>query len=216
MLLDSSGLIVGHPNKDLALKQIAELSPDLSAATFQQWGRENNELHAATLDGRDVVLVGSGMGKVNAALAVYEAVREQRPDFVLNVGTAGSATQAVGSILACGRFLDRDMEKVKEFGVPYWYDFSADLVRIDLCRWVDYSHVCNTGDSFVTEVIAQADVVDMENFAVAAVCQREGIPLLSVKYITDRIGENLVQDWEDKLHEANVGLQAFFDRWSAA
>ncbi|MDX7698449.1 methyl-accepting chemotaxis protein [Aeromonas dhakensis] len=56
MLLDSSGLIVGHPNKELALKQIGELSPDLSATTFQQWGRENNELHAATLDGRDVLL----------------------------------------------------------------------------------------------------------------------------------------------------------------
>ncbi|MFB2832498.1 methyl-accepting chemotaxis protein [Aeromonas jandaei] len=56
MLLDSSGLIVGHPNKELALKQIGELSPELSAATFQQWGRENNELHAATLDGRDVLL----------------------------------------------------------------------------------------------------------------------------------------------------------------
>ncbi|WP_323064037.1 methyl-accepting chemotaxis protein [Aeromonas jandaei] len=56
MLLDSSGLIVGHPNKELALKQIGELSPDLSAATFQQWGHENNELHAATLDGRDVLL----------------------------------------------------------------------------------------------------------------------------------------------------------------
>ncbi|WP_421212412.1 methyl-accepting chemotaxis protein [Aeromonas sp. 600479] len=56
MLLDSSGLIVGHPNKELALKPIAELAPGLSAATFQQWGRENNELHAATLDGRDVLL----------------------------------------------------------------------------------------------------------------------------------------------------------------
>ncbi|WP_421260346.1 methyl-accepting chemotaxis protein [Aeromonas sp. 600774] len=56
MLLDSSGLIVGHPQKDLALKPIAELAPGLSAATFQQWGRENSELHAAILDGRDVLL----------------------------------------------------------------------------------------------------------------------------------------------------------------
>lgn len=157
----------------------------------------------------------TGIGKVNAALAVSAAVREQRPDWVLNVGTAGSATQTVGSILACGRFLDRDMEKVKEFGVPYWHDFSADLAGIAMLNGLDYSHVCNTGDTFVTQVIAQADVVDMENFAVAAVCQREGIPLLSVKYITDRIGENSVQDWEDKLHEANVGLQTFFDRWSS-
>ena len=53
---------------------------------------------------------------------------------------------------------------------------------------LDYSHVCNTGDTFVTQVIAPADVVDMENFAVAKVCQREGIPLLSVKYIPGRIG----------------------------
>ena len=80
---------------------------------------------------------------------------------------------------------------------------------------LEWPHICNTGDRFVTEVMAQADVVDMENFAVAAVCHREGIPLLSVKYITDRIGENSVQDWADQLHEANLGLQAFFDRWSA-
>ncbi len=157
----------------------------------------------------------TGIGKVNAALSVYAAVREQRPDWILNIGTAGSATHAVGSILACGRFLDRDMAQVKEFGVPYWYDFSAELAQIALCRSLDYAHVCNTGDSFVTEVIAQADVVDMENFAVAAVCAREGIPLLSVKYITDRIGENSVQDWADQLHQANVSLQAYFDRWAA-
>lgn len=158
----------------------------------------------------------TGIGKVNAALAVYDAVSQQRPDWVLNVGTAGSVTQAVGSILTCGRFLDRDMEKVKEFGVPYWHDFSTQLAQIPLLAHLDCSAVCNTGDSFVTEVIAQADVVDMENFAVAAVCQRIGIPLLSVKYITDRIGENSVQDWADKLHDANVGLQAFFDRWAAS
>ena len=133
----------------------------------------------------------TGIGKVNAALAVCEAVRDAQLDLVLNVGTAGSVTHAVGSIVACGRFIDRDMMQLKEFGVPY------------------------TGDTFVTQVIEQADVVDMENFAVAEVCRRAGIPLVSVKYITDRIGENSVQHWEEKLHEANIGLQAFFDGWSA-
>ncbi|ABK39020.1 methyl-accepting chemotaxis protein [Aeromonas hydrophila] len=70
MLLDSSGLIVGHPNKELALKQIGELSPDLSAATFQQWGRENNELHAATLDGRDVLLAVQPVAGTDWLLAI--------------------------------------------------------------------------------------------------------------------------------------------------
>lgn len=157
----------------------------------------------------------TGIGKVNAALAVYAAVLAERPDCVLNVGTAGSVTHAVGSLLACGRFFDRDMAQLKEFGIPYRYDFAAELASVPLFAGMDFSHVCNTGDSFVTQPIEQADVVDMENFAVAEVCRRAGIPLLSVKYITDRIGENSVQHWEDKLHEANEGLQGYFDRWSA-
>ncbi|HAU4893155.1 MULTISPECIES: methyl-accepting chemotaxis protein [Aeromonas] len=78
MLLDSSGLIVGHPNKELALKQIAELSPDLSAATFQQWGRENNELHAATLNGRDVLLAVQPVAGTDwlLAMVMYRDVLE--------------------------------------------------------------------------------------------------------------------------------------------
>ncbi|CAD7493297.1 methyl-accepting chemotaxis protein [Aeromonas dhakensis] len=78
MLLDSSGLIVGHPNKELALKQIAELSPELSAATFQQWGRENNELHAATLDGRDVLLAVQPVAGTDwlLAMVMYRDVLE--------------------------------------------------------------------------------------------------------------------------------------------
>ncbi|CAJ1773448.1 Methyl-accepting chemotaxis protein McpA [Aeromonas dhakensis] len=78
MLLDSSGLIVGHPNKELALKQIAEFSPDLSAATFQQWGRENNELHAATLDGRDVLLAVQPVAGTDwlLAMVMYRDVLE--------------------------------------------------------------------------------------------------------------------------------------------
>ncbi|CAD7559844.1 methyl-accepting chemotaxis protein [Aeromonas hydrophila] len=78
MLLDSSGLIVGHPNKELALKQIGELSPDLSAATFQQWGRENNELHAASLDGRDVLLAVQPVAGTDwlLAMVMYRDVLE--------------------------------------------------------------------------------------------------------------------------------------------
>ncbi|WP_421158585.1 methyl-accepting chemotaxis protein [Aeromonas dhakensis] len=78
MLLDSSGLIVGHPNKELALKQIGELSPDLSAATFQQWGLENNELHAATLDGRDVLLAVQPVAGTDwlLAMVMYRDVLE--------------------------------------------------------------------------------------------------------------------------------------------
>ncbi|EKP0262243.1 methyl-accepting chemotaxis protein [Aeromonas sobria] len=78
MLLDSSGLIVGHPQKDLTLKSIAELAPGLSAATFQQWGRENSQLHAATIDGRDVLLAVQPVAGTDwlLAMVMYRDVLE--------------------------------------------------------------------------------------------------------------------------------------------
>lgn len=159
----------------------------------------------------------TGIGKVNALLAVADAVAHERPDVVLNVGTAGSSHHAVGSILLCSRFYDRDMARVKEFGVAYQHDFFTEVCALPMCApfaQSDMAHTCNTGDSFVTEFIEHADVVDMENFAVAALCQRRGIPLVSVKYITDKIGENSVKHWEDKLHDASLGLQGFFNQWA--
>ena len=159
----------------------------------------------------------TGIGKVNAVLAVSEAIAQHRPDVVLNVGTAGSTHHAVDSILVCSRFYDRDMARVKEFGVDYQHDFFESIRDLPICRhFAEHAiaHTCNTGDSFVTEWIEHADVVDMENFAVAVLCQRKGIPLFSVKYITDTIGENSVKHWEDKLRDANLGLQEFFKQWA--
>ncbi|MGY3868975.1 methyl-accepting chemotaxis protein [Aeromonas crassostreae] len=78
MLLDSSGLIVGHPNKDLALKPVAELAPGLSAATFRQWGESSNQLHGATIDGREVLMSVQGVPGTDwlLAMVMYKEVLE--------------------------------------------------------------------------------------------------------------------------------------------
>ncbi|MGL5285195.1 MAG: methyl-accepting chemotaxis protein, partial [Aeromonas sp.] len=55
MLLDRSGLIVGHPQKDLALKQVNELSPELSASVLQQWAQDS-VLHSVNVGGRQALL----------------------------------------------------------------------------------------------------------------------------------------------------------------
>ena len=166
---------------------------------------------AIRFDGCTITYCQTGIGKVNAALAVYEALMQQHPDVVINVGTAGSVRHEVDSILLCSRFVDRDMEKCKDFGVDYAHDFHLQVSKIELFSLWDAKYTCNTGDSFVTQAIDNADAFDMENFAVAALCKRKSIPFISVKYITDKIGENSVKHWEDKLDDANAGLQAFFD-----
>ena len=54
----------------------------------------------------------------------------------------------------------------------------------------------------------------MEAYAQAQVCQIKSIPFISVKYITDRIGENSIKHWEDKLADARVGLSNFLNNRS--
>jgi adenosylhomocysteine nucleosidase len=50
----------------------------------------------------------------------------------------------------------------------------------------------------------------MEAFAQAYVCKELGVPFLSIKYITDIIGENSVEHWENKLADARKALSEWF------
>jgi adenosylhomocysteine nucleosidase len=162
-----------------------------------------------------VIYCETGIGKVNAILSVVDAVEAHHPDLIVNIGTAGSVDREVDSIVICDTFVDRDMKKCKEFGVTYHLDFKEELKQIAFIQDWNTSNTCNTGDSFVTRVIDEADAFDMENFAVAALCKRRGIPFVSVKYITDKIGENSVKHWADKLEDAKMGLQRFCDSFIA-
>ena len=74
--------------------------------------------------------------------------------------------------------------------------------------------IVNTGDDFVTDgTNVVGDVIDMEAFAQAMVCGEEGIPFMAVKYITDKIGENSIKIWSDKLEEAKIALQAYVSKY---
>ncbi|MGE6164007.1 methyl-accepting chemotaxis protein [Aeromonas rivipollensis] len=77
MLLDSSGLIVGHPQKELALKQVVELAPGLTGTTLEGWSRDG-ELHVATIAGREVLLSVQGVPGTDwlLAMVMYKDVLE--------------------------------------------------------------------------------------------------------------------------------------------
>ncbi|MFM5880009.1 methyl-accepting chemotaxis protein [Aeromonas sanarellii] len=77
MLLDRAGLIVGHPNKELALKQVAELDPGLTGAALDAWSRDG-ELHGANLNGREVLLSVQGVPGTDwlLAMVMYKDVLE--------------------------------------------------------------------------------------------------------------------------------------------
>lgn len=160
---------------------------------------------------QDVVFVKTGVGKVQAAMNLMRAIYEFCPDAILNVGTAGTIRHNVGDVFVCRNFIDRDLEKVALPGIGsrISFDNKIGISKIDGC---DDMCWCNTGDSFVTDICdIEGDVVDMEAYAEAEVCKSMNIPFVSVKYVTDVIGQNSVEDWASKLSDARTGLRRFFE-----
>lgn len=177
---------------------------------------EFTELKFPGLIGEEEVHVGylrTGIGKVKSAYYLTEVINQGQPDLVINVGTAGSIDRQVGDILVCRRFIDRDMEKLANLGVDYEIDSSDLLAEKGYCMHWAREGVCNTGDTFLTELSdVKGDVVDMEAFAQAFVCRAKKVPFIAVKYVTNIIGQNSVKHWEDKLADARRELGEFFEK----
>lgn len=161
----------------------------------------------------EVAYVETGVAKARAALRLMHAVCEFHPDMVINFGTSGTVNHEVGDIIICNRFVDRDLRNV-HFG-----DVISEIVFEDINMSellgketnAISSGTVNTGDSFVTEVADfEGDCIDMEAFAEADVCREMNIPFVSVKYITDVVGKNSVEAWQDKLADAREALTEFF------
>ena len=164
---------------------------------------EFTELKFPGLIGEEEVHIGyirTGVGKVKSAYYVSEVLNQAKPDLVINVGTAGS--------IDC---------QVADMGLEYEIDSSALLAEKGYCMHWAGEGICNTGDTFLTELSdVKGDVVDMEAFAQAFVCRAKNVPFIAVKYVTDIIGQNSVKHWEDKLADARKGLGEFFEQIGGA
>jgi len=166
------------------------------------------------IPGCSVTFCCTGIGKVSTAINTFEALLLEKPDLVLNVGTSGTLKHRVGDIVICSTFIDRDLEKIAEFGVNYQLDFTEEVRSKRILNEFTFEKVVSTGDTFQTDeatVGVQADVFDMEAYAGAQVCKKLGVPYLSVKYVTDVIGQNSIKHWEEKLQDARESLACFLN-----
>lgn len=174
------------------------------------------ELNFPGMMGEEEVQVGylrTGIGKVKSTFYLTEAINRAQPDLVVNMGTAGTVRHQVGDVFVCRCFVDRDMQKLSALGVECEIDSSELLAQRGYCLDWQGEGVCNTGDSFLTELSdVSGDVVDMEAYAQALVCRAKNVPFIAVKYVTDVIGQNSVKHWEEKLADARKGLGEFFEQ----
>jgi adenosylhomocysteine nucleosidase len=148
-----------------------------------------------------VEVIYSGAGKVNASSAATLALLVLRPSLLINYGTAGRINETLSGLVEVAHVVQRDMMAmplVPRGRTPY----SSNLDKLSS------GFACGTGDNFVTAGDPwlsenNVDLVDMELFAIAHVCQRHTIPWRAFKFVaadadhwTDDVGKGQDLFWD--------------------
>jgi adenosylhomocysteine nucleosidase len=145
----------------------------------------------------------SGIGKVNAAFKAFEVIQKTGCKTLINLGTAGSSYFNAHELVEVTQYVQRDMD-VSPLGfavgtTPMDSEYPA---AIDLEPFFTQLRqgTCGTGDSFETgQPKVACNLVDMEGYALAKVCKKLGVRLISVKYISDGANDKAHLDWEENL-----------------
>ncbi len=161
-----------------------------------------------TLCGNTIILMQSGIGKVNAAVGTVELIRNFSPDCIVNTGVAGGIDESLNVMdVVVGKqvvYHDVDCGPESELGqvqgLPLYYDADKKLfdraVALKCAATIRGGLICS-GDQFITDKSQLQTIkrrypeglaVDMESGAIAQVCYLYGVPFLSFRIISDTPG----------------------------
>lgn len=165
----------------------------------------------------------TGIGPVEAAIAVTAVLAgldaaDHLPDLVVSLGSAGSRTLEQTGIYQATSVSYRDMDASAfgfEKGCTPLLDLPAEValpLRIPEIAEARLSTGANVVSGAAYALI-DADMVEMETFAILRACQRFGVPLIGLRGISDgKADVNHVDDWTEYLHIIDEKLADVVDR----
>lgn len=173
-----------------------------------------------TLNGKDVVIVRSGIGKVNAAICTQILVDRFGVDYVINTGIAGSlkAEIDIADVVLSSDVLHHDMDATG-FGyalgqIPRMdvLSFKADERLIELGKaacgkvvpdiGVHVGRVVS-GDQFISDKEVKDRIIknfdgfctEMEGAAIAQTAYLNNVPFLILRAISDKADDSATMDY---------------------
>ena len=153
-----------------------------------------------------VVAVKCGIGKTNAASATAFLIADDKADFILNAGLSGAIQGLRREDMVAGTsYIECDFDLtavgnplgVKADGQRYLYEADERLLSYALESKGIKKAKCGTGDIFLADPVKKElykntfgiESFDMETGAIASVCDKSGVPMLSLRKISDDAGD---------------------------
>ena len=185
------------------------------------------EFHEGRIDGVDVVLLKSGIGKVNAAIGTTLIIQLFTPDRIINTGSAGGFYQSlsVGDIVISTEVRYHDVDATVfgyEYGqvpqMPAFYQPNETLMSIaeDAAKKVGIHSekgLIVSGDSFMSDekrveeikqLFTEPYCAEMEAGAIAQVCQQFSVPFVIIRSLSDIAGSDAKVSYDQFLETASV------------
>jgi|SRR5690625_120063 len=174
---------------------------------------------------KHVVLLKSGIGKVNAAMATSILHERFAPESVINTGSAGGFAQVldVGDIVVSSEVIHHDVD-VTAFdyaygqvaGMPATYQADEHLINIanEAIQTIDVNVLTGliaTGDSFMADAERVSFIRDlfpdmlaaeMEAAAIAQVCYQYDTPFVVIRALSDIAGKQSSTSFQTFLETA--------------
>lgn len=199
-------------------EEVAKLKEQMTEVQVRK--KANMEFVQGVMEGKQVVVVRSGIGKVNAGICTQILVDDYRVDGIINTGIAGSlrAEINIGDIVISTDAVQHDMDAVA-FGYPLGqiprmdvFSFEADkeLAKLaeDCCHRVIpqvgiFHGRVASGDAFIanherkTKIVNEFDAFccEMEGAAIAQAAYLNGIPFLIIRAISDKADDSASMDY---------------------
>ncbi len=172
---------------------------------------------SGSLEGHQVFLAKSGIGKVNAAMTSSLMIDYLDPDYLINIGSAGGLQkeQAIADVIVSETLLYHDFDIGENtydddrFIFKTSETLAKQAISILESMGIAYHHgLLLAGDQFVTpkesrgilKRFPHAQAVDMESAAIAAVARQMKKPLIVLRSISDiSLHEKNTMDFEEYL-----------------
>lgn len=192
-------------------EEVAYLRDKMTQVT--EYTIANSKFFEGEIAGKDVILLKSGIGKVNAAMSTTILMERFSPSIVINTGSAGGFSQnlSVGDIVISDEVIHHDVDAT---AFDYAYGqvpqmparFTADQTLVEQARRImgtleiPYEvGLIATGDSFMSDeqrinavrkLFPNMLAAEMEGAAIAQVCYQYDVPFIIIRALSDIAGKD--------------------------
>lgn len=184
--------------------------------------------YIGTLNGRNIVLVQSGIGKVNASIITALILERYDIDYIINTGVAGSMDEnlKVTDMVVSTEVAHHDVDATnfgysygQVPGMPAVYTSDDMLVRQTLAALSlndeinGSSGLVVSGDSFIDSDAEKKHIygnfpnamcVDMESSSIAQTCWQFKTPFVIIRSMSDSANDAADMNYEEFLAKACV------------